>query len=137
VTQPARGRLTAGASEQEPIRLTQDTSHALAEKIARICEDKLARDIVILDMRSAVGYTDELVICTGQNSRQTQAIAEEVALRLKHEDGLLPRSGEGQREGEWILLDFLDVVLHVFTPDARAFYRLEQLWGQVPVRELA
>ena len=65
-----------------------------------------------------------------------QAVAEEVELVLKHEEGLLPKGGEGRREGDWILLDYLDCVLHVFTPEARVFYRLEQLWGQVPQRQV-
>lgn len=87
-------------------------------------------------MEDVVGYTDAFVICSGQNARHVQAIAEEVELILKREDGLLPKGGEGRREGDWILLDYLDCVLHVFTPEARVFYRLEQLWGQVPQRQV-
>jgi ribosome-associated protein len=87
-------------------------------------------------MEDVVGYTDAFVICSGQNVRHAQAIAEEVELQLKREDGLLPKGGEGRREGEWILLDYLDCVLHVFTPEARVFYRLEHLWGQVPQRQV-
>jgi len=92
---------------------------------------------VVLNMSSVVGYTDFFVICTGNTARQTQAIAEEIELRLKREDGRLPMGGEGRREGDWILLDYVDVVVHMFTPEARAFYRLEQLWGQVPVLDRA
>jgi ribosome-associated protein len=87
-------------------------------------------------MEDVVGYTDAFVICSGQNSRHVQAIAEEVELSLKYDEGLLPKGGEGRREGDWILLDYLDCVLHVFTPEARVFYRLEQLWGQVPQRHV-
>jgi ribosome-associated protein len=116
--------------------LTAETQ-ALAERIARIAEDRLAHDIVVLDMSSVVGYTDYFVICSGNTARQTQAIAEEIELRLKREDGRLPMGGEGRREGDWILLDYVDVVVHMFTPEARAFYRLEQLWGQVPVLDRA
>jgi ribosome-associated protein len=83
-------------------------------------------------MRPVCIYTDFFVICTGQNARQTRAIYDEVHDRLKADDGLLPRSVDGQGEGTWIVADYLDVVLHVFTPDARAFYRLEELWGDVP-----
>jgi ribosome-associated protein len=118
-------------------QLTHAHSLALVERIARIAEDKLARDIVILDMDSVVGYTDYFLICSGNTSRQTQAIADEIELRLKREDRLLPHRGEGRQEGNWILLDYVDVVVHVFTPEARAFYRLEQLWGQVPARQFA
>jgi len=83
-------------------------------------------------MREVVGYTDWFVIMTGRNTRQTQAIAEEIMLRLKHEDGLMPTRREGQRAGTWILIDYLDVIVHVFTEETRDYYRLEHLWGQVP-----
>ncbi len=94
--------------------------------------DKLARDIVILDMRAVVSYTDWFVIGTGGTARQTKAIYDEISFKLKHDDGLLPTRAEGHREGDWILLDYLDAVVHLFTPAARDFYRLEHLWGQVP-----
>jgi ribosome-associated protein len=88
-------------------------------------------------MREVVSYTDWFVIATGRNTRQTKAIAEEISTLLKQEDGLMPTRAEGRREGDWILLDYLDVVVHVFTPEARAFYRLDRLWGQVPAVEFA
>jgi ribosome-associated protein len=97
----------------------------------------LAKDIVILDMRPACSYTDYFVICTGQNPRQTKAIYDEVHERLKHEGRVLPVNVEGAREARWILADYLDVVLHVFTPEARDYYRLEELWGDVPSVEHA
>jgi ribosome-associated protein len=87
-------------------------------------------------MRDVVTYTDYFVICSGRNPRQTQAIADDVRERLKR-DRVLPRRLEGERQGDWILLDYLDVVVHVFTPDARAFYRLEALWGEVPSERYA
>ena len=83
-------------------------------------------------MEDVVGYTDAFVICSGQNARHVQAVGEEVELILKREDGLLPKGGEGRRDGDWILLDYLDCVLHVFTPEAREFYRLADLWDDVP-----
>lgn len=107
-----------------------------ARRIAGIAQDKLARDVVILDMRPACSYTDFFVICTGQNPRQTAGIYDEVHHRLKHDVRLLPQSVDGERESTWIVADYLDVVLHIFTPDARAYYRLEDLWGDVPSVEL-
>ena len=83
-------------------------------------------------MRPVCTYTDFFVICTGQNARQTKAIHDEVHARLKKDGRTLPRSVEGQRESSWIVADYLDVVLHVFTPEAREFYRLEDLWGDAP-----
>jgi ribosome-associated protein len=107
-----------------------------ARRIAGIAQDKLARDVVILDMRPACSYTDYFIICTGQNPRQTAAIYDEVHQRMKHDVRLLPHAVDGARESTWIVADYLDVVLHIFTPDARAYYRLEDLWGDVPSVEV-
>ncbi len=108
------------------------TSRELADEIARILDDKLGSDIVLLDMTGVVSYTDWFVIATGRAARQTQALAEEVRLRLKQDHRALPARVEGVRQGGWILLDYIDVVVHIFTPEMREFYRLDQLWGQVP-----
>jgi ribosome-associated protein len=87
-------------------------------------------------MRPVCTYTDYFVIASGQNPRQTASIYDEVRERLKKENELLPHSSEGIREGNWIVGDYIDVVLHVFTPDARMFYKLEDLWGDVPFIEV-
>ncbi len=73
----------------------------------------------------------------GRNTRQTTAIYNEIRERLKNDDGLLARSVDGQSQGSWVIADYLDVVLHVFTPETRAYYRLEDLWGDVPSVEVA
>jgi ribosome-associated protein len=83
-------------------------------------------------MRPVCSYTDFFVVCTGQNPRQTKAIWDEVHGQLKSNGRTLPRSVEGEGEGSWIVADYLDVVLHVFTPETRGYYRLEELWGDVP-----
>lgn len=103
-----------------------------ARRIAALAQDKLAGDVVILDMRPVCAYTDYFVVCTGGNPRQVKSIWDEVHARLKHENALLPRSTEGAAEATWIIGDYTDVVLHVFTPEARTFYRLEDLWDDVP-----
>jgi ribosome-associated protein len=103
-----------------------------ARRIAGLAQEKLAEDVVILDMRPASSYTDFFVICTGRNPRQTKAIWDEVHERLKHDERVLPQHVEGAGEGSWIVGDYLDTVLHVFTPEARDYYRLEELWGDVP-----
>jgi ribosome-associated protein len=108
------------------------TSIEQARRIAALAQDKLARDVVILDMRPVCSYTDYFVVCTGNNPRQTKAIYDEVHARLKKDHGMLPRSTAGEGEATWIVADYLDVVLHVFTQEARDFYRLEDLWGDVP-----
>ena len=91
---------------------------------------------MILDMRPVCTFTDYFVICTGRNPRQTAAIWDEVHGKLKQEQRLIPRTVDGTQEGSWILADYLDVVLHVFTPDAREYYRLEELWSDVPAVEV-
>ncbi len=106
----------------------------LAELIAGYAADVKAIDLVELDLRDVLGYTDYFVICSGNTDRQTKAIHDRVHQGLKNEHGLLPRRVEGLSESRWILMDYLDVVVHVFTPDAREFYRLEQLWGEAPKR---
>jgi ribosome-associated protein len=103
-----------------------------ARRIAGIAQDKLAEDVVILDMRPVCIYTDFFVVCSGRNPRQVRSIWDEVRERLKHDARVLPRSVDGERESSWIVGDYLDVVLHVFTPETRAYYRLEDLWGDVP-----
>ena len=108
------------------------TSHEQALRIAAIAQDKLARDVVILDMQPVCSYTDYFIVCTGNNPRMTKSISDEVHQRLKQDDGLLPRAIAGDTEGTWIVADYLDVVLHVFTEEAREFYKLEELWSDVP-----
>jgi ribosome-associated protein len=88
-------------------------------------------------MRAVCDYTDYFVLATGRNARQTKAIHDEVYAVLKREHGLLPRSVSGLPEATWIVGDYLDVVLHVFTPETRDFYRLEDLWNDVPKLEAA
>jgi ribosome-associated protein len=111
-------------------------SLALAERIAEIASDKKAIDVRLLDLRDAVGYTDYFVICSGNTERQTKAIHDAIHLELKDAEGRLPRRVEGDRQARWILMDYLDCVVHIFTPEARSFYRLEQLWGEVPARSV-
>jgi ribosome-associated protein len=112
------------------------TPDELARAIAGYADDKKAQDILELDLRGAVGYTDFFVICSGTSERQTKAIHDGVYEGLKKEHGVLPRRVEGLPQARWILMDYLDVVVHVFTPETREYYRLEQLWGEVPAREL-
>jgi len=111
-------------------------SDELARLIAAYAAEKKAIDILAIDLRGVLGYTDLFVVCTGNTDRQVKAIHEAIHLGLKHEHGLLPSHVEGVSEARWILLDYLDVVVHVFTPEAREYYRLEALWGEVPTRAM-
>lgn len=87
--------------------------------------------MVVLDVAELLVITDYFVLATGQNDRQVRFIAEEIEKRLK-EKGLPAIGREGEREGKWLLLDFADVVVHVFQPSEREFYRIEKLWGEAP-----
>lgn len=86
-------------------------------------------------MRAVCDYTDFFVIATGRNARQTKAVHDEVHEQLKREQRLIPRSVSGLPEATWIVDDYLDVVLHLFTPETRGYYRLEELWSDVPKLE--
>ena len=123
MTEPAR---TQEARELAP--------EELAQRIAEIASDKVAHDIRVFDLREIVSYTDYFVICSGGTERQTKAIHDAIYQELKDVHGLLPRRVEGLTESRWILMDYLDAVIHIFTPDARSYYQLEQLWGDAPSR---
>ena len=102
---------------------------------ARAAAEKKATDIVALDVAKLLVVTDYFVICTGNTDRQVRTIAEQVEYTLK-QAGFRPIGVEGESEGKWILIDFADVVVHVFQPEERDFYRLEKLWSDAPRLEL-
>ena len=128
--------MSAGSADQAKERTrSPEESEGLASRIAEIVDEKGGGELVALDVRGLVGYTDFLVICTARNERQAKAIHDEVHHRLKR-DGRLPARVEGEREAEWLLADYLDCILHVFTPKMRERYRLEVLWGEAETLEL-
>ena len=103
-------------------------SNQLLLAAAAACEDKKAEDIRILALDpTESGLTDYFLICNGTNDRQNAAISDEIELRLKREFGVYPNSVEGRRQAEWILMDYVDFIVHVFSPEKRAFYGLERL----------
>ena len=122
MTQPARARDT-----------DQLTPEELAHAIVELAADRKAVDIVQLDLRGMIGYTDYFVVCSGRTERQTKAIHDAIYEGLKTAHGRRPERVEGLPGARWILMDYLDVVVHVFVPDTREYYRLEQLWGEAPV----
>ena len=103
----------------------------------RAAQDRQAMDVVILDLRQAAGFTDYFVICTAANSRQIKAIADAVTDALKKDFGERPVLAEGVHKSEWILLDYFNFVVHIFSSDCRAFYGLERLWGSAERYECA
>ena len=103
----------------------------------RAALDKQAVDVVVLDLKKAAGFTDFFVICTGNNPRQIHAIADGVTETLRTDLGERPSLAEGVEKSEWILLDYFNFVVHVFSRDCRSFYGLERLWGNAERYELS
>ncbi|MBK5220754.1 MAG: ribosome silencing factor [Thermoleophilia bacterium] len=112
------------------------SSESLARRLAELADSKKAEDIVVLDMRDLVAYTDFLAICTARNERQARAIVDEVRVQVKHDSGLLPSGVDGGGDAGWYIADYLDCVLHVFTEEARDRFQLEDLWREAPRLEL-
>ena len=112
------------------------TPETILSAIAELASDRKAEEIVTLDLRAIGGFADYFLICTGRSDRQCRAIHDGIHLGMKNEHGMLPARVEGVSEGHWILMDYLDVVVHVFTPETRERYRLEQLWGEAPVTRM-
>jgi ribosome-associated protein len=126
-----REAAVAERREREP-----EGSAELTRAIAAIVDDKKGERIVAIDVRELVSYTDYLVIATARNERQAKAIADEVYARLKHERGLLPARTEGEGEARWVLLDYVDVIVHVQHAEERVYYSLERIWKDCPAIEL-
>jgi ribosome-associated protein len=101
---------------------------AQIERAVRAAEDKKAQDLLVLDLRKAMGFTDYFLICSGTNTRQNRAIADGI-LEALAVDGAKPAHVEGYDRAEWLLLDYFDFIVHIFAPETRAFYGLERLWG--------
>lgn len=113
------------------------TPEELSATAMHLAADRKGLDIVQLDLREIIGYTDYFVIVTGRSERQTKAIHDALHEGMKSQYGRLPRRVEGVAGARWILMDYLDVIVHVFTPETRDYYRLEQLWGEAPTHKLA
>ncbi|MGA2320888.1 MAG: ribosome silencing factor [Solirubrobacteraceae bacterium] len=106
----------------------------LVSEIARYASEKKALDVVELDLREVLGYTDYFIVCSGNTARQAKAIHDGISEGLKREHDIMAQRVEGSGQAGWILMDYLDVVVHIFTPQTREFYRLEELWGEAPLR---
>ena len=106
-----------------------------ARRAARAALDKRAVGLVVLDVRGISSVTDYFLVCSGRSTTQVEAIADAVRAELKA-DGVRPLHSEGVAESGWILLDYGDVLVHVFLEATRAYYALERLWGDAPAMEL-
>ena len=121
--------------QQEPASppLTEALPDAVRAALEALDEHK-SQDTMVLDMREVSGFTDFMIVCTGRSEPHARALADAVSERLL-EDGVKPSHVEGKSEGSWILLDFLQLIVHVFTPEKRSFYQLEKLWRDAPLLE--
>lgn len=107
----------------------------LLAEVVELVLDLKGHDVISIDLRGVSAFTDFFVIASATSDRQARAICEKVRTGLKERYGMLPERTEGLREARWALLDYGDVVLHVFTGETREHYRLEALWGELPKRE--
>ena len=108
------------------------TPEEIALAVAEYASDGKAEGIVQLDLRGLTSMADYFVICTGRSDRQVKAIHDRIHLGMKNERGVLPTRVDGVAQAQWVLMDYGDVIVHIFTPEMRDFYRLEQLWGEAP-----
>lgn len=110
---------------------------ALAHKMAQLLLDKKASDVLVLDVRGMASYADYIVLASGESDRQVSAMAENVHVKLKEQEGLHATGTEGKETGQWVLLDYGEVVAHLFLSEVRAFYDLEGLWADAPREKLS
>ncbi len=128
LARPRSAKKAAPAPPPSGERVIAEITRAMVAAAVSACEEKKAEDIRILELDAVdAGFTDFFLIASGTNERQTQSIADEVEMRLKREFGTYPNSVEGKRTGEWILLDYVDFVVHIFLAEKRAFYDIERL----------
>lgn len=111
-------------------------NNPLLKKVCEAIEDKKGEDIKVLDISSISSFTDIFVICHGFNPRQNHAISDAIKERLKKEDKVSPAHIEGYQAADWILMDYLEFIVHIFSPESREFYKLERLWNDGEVVEL-
>ncbi len=126
---------TAATATATPPAASPETDHPTWLTAVRAAESKKAVDVCVLDVREVTSFADYFVICSGTNTRQVQAIAEEIDIELAKR-GEKATNLEGFKNGEWILADYGDMIVHVFSPAARAFYELERLWRHAKTVEL-
>jgi ribosome-associated protein len=124
---PAKKKAPSAPAPRAERAIAETTRQMVAAAVAA-CDEKKAEDIRILELDAVdAGLTDFFLIASGTNERQTQTIADEVEMRMKRDFGTYPNSVEGKRLGEWILLDYVDFVVHIFLAEKRAFYDIERL----------
>jgi len=108
----------------------------IIKKVKEIIEDTKGDNITIINVSEVSSFTDFFVICQGYNSRQNQAICDQLREKLKKEDNIRPAHVEGYESADWILIDYLDFIVHVFSEESREFYKIDRLWNDGTVVDL-
>ncbi|MDY7226697.1 ribosome silencing factor [Hyalangium rubrum] len=134
---PRRKKALLKAAPEVEAPAENPQAKALAHKVARLLLDKKATEVLVLDVRGMASYADYIVLASGESDRQVSAMAESVRTKVKEEDALHPTGTEGWETGQWVLLDYGEVVAHLFLAETRAFYDLEGLWADAPREKLA
>jgi ribosome-associated protein len=111
-------------------------SPELADRIGKLVLEKKAQDVVIMDMRRLISFTDFFIVCSVDTDVQAKAVQEHIEDQLRLQDEVKPWHVEGGSGASWILLDFVDVVVHIFRPEAREYYALEKLWGDAEITSI-
>ena len=112
------------------------TPEEITLSVAGFASDAKAEEIIQLDLRGLTSVADYFLICTGRSDRQVKAIHDRIHLGMKNERGTMPTRVDGATQAQWVLMDYGDVIVHIFTPEMRDFYRLEQLWGEAPSEKI-
>jgi ribosome-associated protein len=133
----ARKRSKPPAAQARPAPVENPEAQRLARKIGALLLDKKALDVAILDVRGIASYADYVVLASGESDRQVTAMADHVHAKLKAEDSRAPLGSEGFETGQWVLLDYGEVVVHLFFAEARAHYDLEGLWADAAKETVA
>ncbi len=129
-------RLHTSVAEPEKKRSGQISVQVLAREALTAIQEKKASDVVIMDMHEVSGLADYFILCSGTSDIQVRAVKESVETRLKRECQEMPWHVEGAEHRQWILLDYVDLVVHIFTPERREFYDLERLWSDAPTEKV-
>ena len=116
---------------QSAVRVREPDDAALARRAAAICVENKADDVLVLDLHGVTDMTDYFIVASGTSDTHVRSVAQHV-LETLHRQGVRAASVEGLTQGRWVLLDYVDFVVHVFHPSLRAFYQLERLWGDAP-----
>jgi len=119
---------------KKPEKKSAASAHELAVKVAKIAFEKKANNVVILDMRGLTSLTDFFIICTAEADAHTKAITDEIEMRMLPDEK--PWHIEGYQNQKWVLMDYVDFIVHVFTPETRDYYNIERLWADAPVEKI-